>query len=62
MRILRNSNQYSSKEVEIAAKKAWERISHASEDKPTVFKSDRQFKKFYTELLARLNEKEKLKN
>tara|TARA_B100000900_G_C20423909_1_gene652085 strand:- start:135 stop:299 length:165 start_codon:yes stop_codon:yes gene_type:complete len=51
-----------SKEAEIAAKKAWERINHASEEKPTVFKSERQFKKFYTELLARLNEKEKLKN
>ena len=51
-----------SKEAEIAAKKAWVRINHAAEDKPTIFKSDRQFKKFYTELLPRLNEKEKLKN
>jgi len=51
-----------SKEAELGAKKAWERINHAAEDKPTVFKSDRQFKKFYSELLARLNEKEKLKS
>jgi hypothetical protein len=50
-----------SKEAETAARRAWDIINHAAEVKPTLVKSDRQFKKFYSELIARLNEKEKLK-
>jgi|TARA_Y200000002_G_C22156190_1_gene445017 hypothetical protein len=51
-----------SKLVLKSARKAWDRINIITEDKPTIFKNDKEFSQFYNELQDRLNEKQKRKN
>ena len=51
-----------SKLVLKSARKAWEKINIIPEDKPTIFKDDKEFSEFYNQLQDRLNEKEKRKN
>ena len=51
-----------SKLVLKSARKAWEKINIITEDKPTIFKDDKEFSEFYNQLQDRLNEKEKRKD
>ena len=51
-----------SKLVLKSARIAWEKINIITEDKPTIFKDDKEFSEFYNQLQDRLNEKEKRKN